>query len=84
MSYERNSQTGLKSATSLPRDIIRLWPDGPPRTMDGVGPEVEFRGPVGTVGDAAMLRNVSDPTLTVTQTPFRLSFSRYCLYRLVL
>jgi hypothetical protein len=65
MSYERNFQIGLKSVTSLPRDIISLWPDGPPTTLDGVGPEVEFRGAVGTVGDAAMLRNVSDPTLTV-------------------
>jgi acetyl esterase/lipase len=65
MSYERNFQMGLKSVTSLPTDIIRLWPDGPPTTLDGVGPEVEFRGSVGTVGDAAMLRNVSDPTLTV-------------------
>ena len=65
MSYERNFQIGLKSVTSLPRAIIRLWPDGPPTTLDGVGPEVEFRGPVGTVGDAAMLRNVSDPTLTI-------------------
>jgi acetyl esterase/lipase len=65
MSYERNFQIGLKSVTSLARDIIRLWPDGPPTTLDGVGPEVEFRGAVGTVGDAGMLRNVSDPTLTV-------------------
>ena len=65
MSYERNFQIGLMSVTSLPRDIIRLWPDGPPTTLDGVGPEVEFHGSVGTVGDAAMLRNVSDPTLTV-------------------
>jgi acetyl esterase/lipase len=65
MSYERNFQIGSKSMTPLPKDIIRLWPDGPPTTLDGVGPEVEFHGPVGTVGDAAMLRNVSDPTLTV-------------------
>ena len=65
MSYERNFPIRLKSVTSLPRDIIGLWPDGPPTTLDGVGPEVEFRGSVGTVGDAAMLRNVSDPTLTV-------------------
>jgi len=65
MSYDRNFQIESKSVTSLPGDIIRLWPDGPPTTLDGVGPEGEFRGPVGTVGDAAMLRNVSDPTLTV-------------------
>jgi hypothetical protein len=63
--YERNFQIGLKSVTSLPRDIMRLWPDGPTTRLDTVGPEREFRGRVGTVGDAAMLRNVSDPTLTV-------------------
>src|SRR5262245_41463256 len=45
--------------------MIRLWPDGPPTTLKGVGPEIAFRGPVGTAGDAAMLRNVSDPSLTV-------------------
>ena len=65
MSYERNFQTGLKPTTPRPGDIIRLWPDGPPTTLEGVGPEGEFRGAVGTVGDAGMLRNVSDPTLTV-------------------
>ena len=63
MSYERNFQIGAKPVIS-PKDIIRLWPDGPPTTLDSVGPEAEFRGPVGTLGDAAMLRNVSDPTLT--------------------
>ena len=51
--------------STLPHDMIRLWPDGPPTTLKGVGPEIAFRGPVGTAGDAAMLRNVSDPTLTV-------------------
>jgi acetyl esterase/lipase len=62
MSYEKNFQTRV---TSQPAEVIHLWPDGPPTTLDGVGPEVEYRGPVGAVGDAAMLRNVSDPTLTV-------------------
>ena len=65
MSYDRNFQIESKSVTLLPGDIIRLWPDGPPTTLDEVGPEVEFCGSVGTVGGAAMLRNVSDPTLTV-------------------
>jgi hypothetical protein len=51
--------------TALPDNVIRLWPDGPPSKREGVGPEIEFRGPVGTAGDAAMLRNVSEPTLTV-------------------
>jgi acetyl esterase/lipase len=50
--------------TALPDEVIRLWPEGPPSTLEGVGPEATFRGPAGTVGDAAMLRNVSEPTLT--------------------
>jgi glutathione S-transferase len=50
---------------TLPYEVIRLWPEGPPSKLEGVGPEVEFRGPVGTGGDAAMLRNVSEPTLSV-------------------
>ena len=49
---------------ALPDEVIRLWPEGPPSTLEGDGPEVTFRGPVGTAGDAAMLRNVSEPTLT--------------------
>jgi acetyl esterase/lipase len=46
-------------------DVIRLWPEGPPTQLEGVGPEIEFRGSLGTAGDAVMLRNVSEPTLTV-------------------
>ena len=46
-------------------EVIHLWPEGAPTKLNGVGPEVEFRGPVGTAGDAAMLRNVSETTLTV-------------------
>jgi dienelactone hydrolase len=48
-----------------PDEVIRLWPEGPPLKLAGVGPEVEFRAPVGVAADAAMLRNVSEPTLTV-------------------
>ena len=47
------------------QDTIPLWPKGPPSKLEGVGPEIQFRGAVGTAGDAAMLRNVSEPTLTV-------------------
>ena len=46
-------------------EVIRLWPEGPPTTLKSVGPEVEFRGPAGIAVDTVMLRNVSDPTLTV-------------------
>jgi acetyl esterase/lipase len=49
----------------LPDEVIRLWPDGPPSTLPGVGPEISYRAPVGVAADAAMLRNISDPTLTV-------------------
>jgi len=53
------------SASTMPAEVIRLWPEGPPTKLEGVGAEIEFRGPVGTAGDAAMLRNVSEPTLSV-------------------
>lgn len=46
-------------------EVIRLWPEGPPSKLEGVGPEVAFRGPVGTTPDVAVLRNVSEPTLNV-------------------
>ncbi len=69
MSYERNFQISETAVTFQPGGIIPLWPDGPPTTLNGVGPEVEYRGPVGTVGDALMLRNVSNPTLTVYRPP---------------
>lgn len=51
--------------TQVPDEVIRLWPDGPPSKLEGVGPEIEFRGPVGIAGDTTMLRNVSEPTLSV-------------------
>jgi len=50
---------------NLPDQVIPLWPEGPPSKLEGMGPEVAFRGPVGTSGDTAMLRNVSEPTLSV-------------------
>ncbi len=46
-------------------ETIRLWPDGPPRTIPDVGPETVFRSPPSGGSDTNMLRNVSDPTLTV-------------------
>ena len=45
--------------------MIRLWPDGPPSKLEGVGPETEFRGLAGVSVGTQMLRNVSEPTLTV-------------------
>jgi len=49
----------------LENETIRLWPDGPPSAMEGVGPECEFKGPPGTAAGTTMLRNISDPTLTI-------------------
>ncbi len=46
-------------------EIIRLWPDGPPTRLEGVGPEAQYRAPVGVAAQATMLRNVSEPSLTV-------------------
>lgn len=48
-----------------PDEVIRLWPDGPPTKIEGVGPEAEYRAPVGVAANALMLRNVSEPTLSV-------------------
>ena len=54
-----------EAAALRSQDVIRLWPDGPPTTLEGVGPEVEFNAQEGVADGSAMLRNVSDPTLTV-------------------
>lgn len=46
-------------------EVIPLWPEGPPSKINDVGPEIEFRGAAGVAVDTRMLRNVSEPTLTV-------------------
>jgi acetyl esterase/lipase len=46
-------------------EVIRLWPDGPPSKVEGVPPETEFKGIDGVSKGTTMLRNVSEPTLTV-------------------
>jgi len=46
-------------------EVIRLWPEGPPRSLPGVGPESAYRAPAGVSAGTTMLRNVSDPSLTV-------------------
>ena len=45
--------------------VIRLWPDGPPSTLPGVSPEATFSSPAFSGHETTMLRNVSDPSLTV-------------------
>jgi len=53
------------TSVALPEEVIQLWPEGPPTKLEGVGPETEFRGLAGVSVDTLMLRNVSEPTLTV-------------------
>jgi acetyl esterase/lipase len=55
----------LGAELKVAEEVIRLWPDGTPRTIDNVGPETVFRSPPTGGADTNMLRNVSDPTLTV-------------------
>jgi acetyl esterase/lipase len=50
---------------SNPTEIITLWPEGPPSKLEGVGPEAQYKAPVGVASEAVMLRNVSEPTLSV-------------------
>ena len=45
--------------------VIRLWPDGPPTSLPCVGPEITFGSPAVFGPETVMLRNVSDPSLTV-------------------
>lgn len=49
----------------MSEDVVHLWPEGPPTKLDGVGPEIEFRPGDGLAANTSMLRNVSEPTLTV-------------------
>jgi dienelactone hydrolase len=46
-------------------EVIALWPEGPPRGIDEVPPESAFQPPAGLAAGTTMLRNVSEPTLTV-------------------
>lgn len=46
-------------------EVLRLWPDGPPTVIDGVGEEVECIAPAGIAAGSTFLRNISDPTVTV-------------------
>ena len=46
-------------------EVIRLWPDGPPFVIDGVGDEVEYSIDYGVAKGTTLLRNISDPTLHI-------------------
>lgn len=45
--------------------VIRLWPDGPPSSLPDVGSELTFPSPAIFGPETDMLRNVSNPSLTV-------------------
>lgn len=47
------------------QEVIRLWPEGPPRAIPDVGPEASYLTARGLAVGSVMLRNVTDPTLTV-------------------
>ncbi|HLY80086.1 MAG TPA: alpha/beta hydrolase [Caulobacteraceae bacterium] len=51
--------------TTTAREEIKLWSAPPPRTIEGVPPEQTFQGLAGVSVGTTMLRNVSEPTLTV-------------------
>ena len=48
-------------------EVIPLWTDGPPTTIEGVPPEVAYRVQDGVAAGMTFFRNISDPTLTVFQ-----------------
>jgi len=50
---------------SAAQEVIHLWPDGPPDPLPDVGPETTYRWPAAGRDNTLMLRNVTDPTLTV-------------------
>jgi len=51
--------------TTTALEVIALWPEGPPSTLPNVGPEVTYRAPAASGVETNMLRNISQPTLTV-------------------
>jgi len=50
---------------SAAQEVIHLWPEGPPNPLPDVGPEATYRWAAAGRENTLMLRNVSDPTLTV-------------------
>jgi acetyl esterase/lipase len=54
--------------TTFPDDaaeVIALWPDGPPTRIENVPPEVAYEVRAGVAAGTTLLRNISEPTLTV-------------------
>ena len=50
---------------SAAQEVIQLWPDGAPNPLPNVGPEVSYRWAAAGRENTLMLRNISEPTLTV-------------------
>jgi dienelactone hydrolase len=61
-------ETGAGGKVS-PNPVIRLWPDGPPSSLPGVGPEASFSSSAFGGRETAYVRNVSDPSFTVFAPP---------------
>ena len=55
----------LDARSSLGDVIDFQWPAGPTRVIPGVPPEGTYSPPAGLAANTTMLRNVSEPTLTV-------------------
>lgn len=54
------------TAQAAANPVIMLWPDGVPGGRADIGPEIEFRNEAaGGAAMTTMIRNVSDPSLTV-------------------
>jgi len=47
------------------REIITLWPEGPPSALPATPPEISFKAPLAGGAVLTLLRNVSTPSLTV-------------------
>lgn len=54
-----------RGASRMRPETIRLWPAEPPALQRGVPPESTYVVPQGVLAGAALVRNISDPTLTV-------------------
>lgn len=55
----------VRSSAPRAHEVMALWPQPPARTLPGVGPEQTFSPPEGVAAGTTMLRNVSEPTLTI-------------------
>jgi acetyl esterase/lipase len=52
-----------------PDEVVRLWPEGPPTTIDDVPAEASYVAEAGVAEGSTVLRNISDPSLTVMRPP---------------